>query len=104
MGIPNSEIDEIIHTLLNFQEKFENVFNKYRLQKSRTCNQVYLITKRKHEYENVEIPNNVDISASHIDLLNDIIYVFKHVKRGKGFEIRKNHHLENLLSFFALLH
>jgi hypothetical protein len=90
LNIPTSEIDDIIYLLLNFQEKFETVFKKYQLQKYRTGNQVYLITERRYEYEQTEIPDIVEISTSHITLLNDIIYVFKHIKRGKGFDLVKN--------------
>lgn len=90
LNIPNSEVDKIIYLLLNFQEKFESVFKKYQLQKYRANNHVYLITERKHEYENNEIPDTITISPSHIALLNDIIYVFKHIKRGKGFDLIRN--------------
>lgn len=90
LNIPSSEVDGVIYLLLNFQEKFETVFKKYQLQKYRTDNQVYLITEKRHEYETNPIPNTIEISNSHIALLNDIIYVFKHIKRGKGFDIVRN--------------
>jgi hypothetical protein len=90
LNIPSSEVDGVIYLLLNFQEKFETVFKKYQLQKYRTDNQVYLITEKRHEYETNPIPNKIEISNSHIALLNDIIYVFKHIKRGKGFDIVRN--------------
>jgi hypothetical protein len=90
LNIPNSEIDEIIYLILNFQEKFEDVFKKYQLKKYRKNNQVYLITERKQENEKIEIPPTIYISNSHIKLLNDIIYIFKNVKRGQGFNIDKN--------------
>ncbi|MFX1377907.1 MAG: hypothetical protein ACFFA4_02340 [Promethearchaeota archaeon] len=90
LGIPQSQTDEIISLLLNFQEKFENVFKNYQIRKYRANNQVYLITDKKDEYEKIEIPPTIYISNSHIKLLNDIIYIFKHVNRGKGFDIVKN--------------
>lgn len=90
LNIPKTEVDEIIRLLLNFQDLFENVFKKYRLQKYRTGNQVFLITEKKDENETHEIPKTIIITDSHIKLLNDIIYVFKHVKRGNGFDIVKN--------------
>ena len=90
LNIPNSEVDKIIYLLLNFQEKFENVFKKYQLQKYRADNHVYLITEKKHEYETTAVPDTIEISPSHIALLNDIIYVFKHIKRGKGFDLVRN--------------
>jgi hypothetical protein len=90
LNIPNSEIDEIIYLILNFQEKFEYVFKKYQLRKYRKNNQVYLITDIKQQNGKIEIPPTIYISNSHVKLLNDIIYVFKNVKRGQGFDIDKN--------------
>jgi len=90
LGIPRSEVDDIIDLFLNFQGIFEMVFKKHRLQKYRAGNQVYLITEKRDNYKAHEIPETITLSASHIKLLNDIIYVFKHVKRGKGFDIVKN--------------
>jgi hypothetical protein len=90
LKIPHSQTDDIIYLLLNFQEKFENVFKKYKIRKFPANNQVYLITERKDEYKEIEAPPTIEISSSHIELLNDIIYIFKHVKRGNGFDIVKN--------------
>jgi len=90
LKIPNSEVDGIIELLLNFQEKFEDVFNKYHIKKYRVNNQIYLITERKDQFESLQIPATIKISPSHLKLLNDLIYVFKHVKRGKGFDIGNN--------------
>ncbi|MFX1419975.1 MAG: hypothetical protein ACFE9N_13735, partial [Promethearchaeota archaeon] len=90
LNIPNSEVDEIIGLILNFQDIFENVFKKYRLQKYRTGNQVYLITEKIYKQDQITAPKNIMFTSSQIHLLNDIIYIFKHVKRGKGFDIVKN--------------
>jgi hypothetical protein len=90
LNIPQSQTDDLIYLLLNFQEKFQNVFNKYKLKKYLANNQVYLITEREDKYEKIDAPQEIQISSSHIELLNDIIYIFKHVKRGNGFDIVKN--------------
>lgn len=90
LKIPQSQTDDLIYLLLNFQEKFDNVFKKYKIKKYLTNNQIYLITERKHECEKIKAPQIIQISSSHIELLNDIIYIFKHVKRGNGFDIVKN--------------
>lgn len=90
LNIPPSEVDEIVHLLLNFQDIFEKVFTKYQLQKYRTNNHVYFIVERRQEDNVIEVPDLIKISASQITLLNDIIYVFKHIKRGKGFDLIKN--------------
>ncbi|MFX0141126.1 MAG: hypothetical protein ACFFDN_46235 [Candidatus Hodarchaeota archaeon] len=92
LGLSNGEIDEIISLLLNFQEVFESVFKNYQLKKIRTGNQLYLIANKKEidALEKFEIPEIVNISNSHLKLFNDIIYVFKFVKRGKGFDVIQN--------------
>jgi len=87
LKIPTSEIDEFVYLILNFQETFENVFKEYRIQKKRQNDQVYLIVEKKIKDNN---PRTIKISTSHLRLFNDIIYTFKFVKRGKGFDTTKN--------------
>ena len=91
LNIPNTEIDEFIYLILNFQEKFENVFLTYRLKKKIENGTIYL-TVEKREIDSIPIrpPEIITFSPSQVQLLNDIIYTFKHVKRGKGFDIAKN--------------
>lgn len=87
--------------LLNFQNLFESVFNKYVIKKTRLKNQIYFTVEKKDE-EIIEIndidPKTVYISSDHLKLFNDIIYVFKFVNRGKGFDISdgKTELLDNL--------
>jgi hypothetical protein len=87
LKIPISESDEIISLLLDFQNIFKNVFKEYRLKKQRTNNKVYLIVEAEQKDEP---PKTICILRSHIKLLNDIIYTFKYVKRGKGFDLSRN--------------
>ncbi len=92
LKISPSEIDEVIYLLLNFQEKFEITFRNYHLKKKREHNQVYLVTEKNQTFSLKEqhIPNIIKIEAFQLKLFNDIIYTFKFVKRGKGFDIAKN--------------
>jgi len=91
LNIPNTEIDEFIYLLLNFQEKFENVFLTYRLKKKIENGTIYL-TVEKREIDSIPIrPQDIiKFSPSQVQLLNDIIYTFKYVKRGKGFDVVEN--------------
>jgi len=91
LNIPNTEVDEFIYLLLNFQEKFEKVFLTYRLKKKIENGTIYL-TVEKREIDSIPIkpPEIIAFSPFQIQLLNDIIYSFRHVKRGKGFDIAKN--------------
>jgi len=92
LKISPSEIDDIIYLLLNFQEKYDITFRNYHLKKKRENNQVYLIVERNqaHNLNDLHIPNVIEIGAFQLKLFNDIIYTFKFVKRGKGFDIVKN--------------
>jgi len=92
LDIPNSGIEDLISLFLNFQEMFEDVFKEYYIKKKWVGNQLYLITEKKPKSEQRgEDPiRNVEMTTSQINLFNDIIYVFKFVKRGKGFNITKN--------------
>ncbi|MBA7646883.1 hypothetical protein ES703_54649 [subsurface metagenome] len=83
-----SEVEEIICLLLNFQELYETTFNKYSLRKRINNNQVYLITEKIQKLNS--IPLKIRMSQSHINQFNDIIYFFKHIKRGKGFDVLAN--------------
>ncbi|MFX0001312.1 MAG: hypothetical protein ACFE9Q_11290 [Candidatus Hodarchaeota archaeon] len=90
LKIPTSEIDEVISLILAFQEIFENIFQGYKLKKQRANNKVYLIAVRNGKAYRDNVPQTIRIKQSYIRLLNDIIYTFKFVKRGKGFNIAKN--------------
>jgi len=83
-----SEIEKIISLLLNFQELYENTFKQYSLKKKINNNQVYLVTEKIRKLNT--IPRKIRIPQSHINQFNDIIYYFKHIKRGKGFDINTN--------------
>jgi hypothetical protein len=89
LNLPKSEINEIINLILNFQEKFEDVFSNYSLHKIRVNGEVYLHTKKKIN-RNVVAPLVITLTKSQLEKFNDIIYTFKHVKRGKGFDVEKN--------------
>ncbi|GAH72248.1 unnamed protein product [marine sediment metagenome] len=83
-----SEVEEIISLLLNFQELYENTFKQYSLRKKIENSHVYLTTEKIQKL--INIPIKIRMSQSHINQFNDIIYYFKYVKRGKGFDVQTN--------------
>jgi hypothetical protein len=83
-----SEIETLISLLLNFQELYNNTFRQYSLKKKINNNQVYLVTEKIQKLGT--IPGKIRMPQSHVNIFNDIIYYFKHVKRGKGFDIHTN--------------
>jgi hypothetical protein len=82
------EGDELLSTILRFQEIFGSVFKDYSLKKKIINSTIYLVVEKNHMAR--KIPKKVRMLESHINLFNDIIYVFKFVKRGKGFDTVTN--------------
>ncbi|MFX1257040.1 MAG: hypothetical protein ACFFAN_04225 [Promethearchaeota archaeon] len=93
LQIPKSEINNVISLILNFQEMFEEVFKNYRLQKKIINSQRYLVTEKKiteqkeQEEKKNTSPKKIRINKDQSKLLSDIVYLFKRVKRGKGFDL-----------------
>jgi len=88
LNLSPAEVEEIISLLLNFQELYENTFKQYSLRKKIENSQVYLTIEKSEKLNN--IPIKIRMSQSHINQFNDIIYYFKYVKRGKGFDVQSN--------------
>lgn len=89
LSLEPSEVDEIISLILTFQDLFENVFKNYTIKKKIVNNQIYLIAE-PHRTLQCLIPHKIRITKHHLTLLNDIIYFFKFVQRGKGFDVVGN--------------
>ena len=86
LKIPASEIEQVVSLVLKFQEKFETVFGDYRIKKEIINGQIYFAARKK----NVDTPGKVEINLEkdQAKLLSDVIYTFKFVKRGKGFDLK----------------
>ncbi len=89
LKVPKSEIDNFIYLILNFQEKFNGVFKHHVLKKKMDNGTIYLITEKKKNSV-IHIPEIINIKQSDLPILSDIIYLFKFVKRGKGFNSNSN--------------
>lgn len=83
------EIDEVIVLILKFQELFTRTFDTYNVKKKIINNQIFLITEPKKSSQ-FSIPRKIKLSFNNSNLLSDIIYIFKFVKRGNGFDIETN--------------
>ena len=89
LKVPKSEIDNFIYLILNFQEKFNGVFKHHLLKKKMDNGIIYFITEKK-ENSVIHIPEIITIRQSDLPIFSDIIYLFKFVKRGKGFNGKSN--------------
>jgi hypothetical protein len=89
LNLNPSEVDEIIKLILSFQELFTKTFTTYVVKKKIVDNQIFLITEPKKSSQFI-IPKKIKLSSDNFNLLSDIIYMFKFVKRGKGFNVAVN--------------
>lgn len=87
LNLTSLEIDAVLTSLLTFQDLFTNTFKHYIIKKKIIDNEIFLITSPKL---NSGIPKKIKLSCNDYDLLSDIIYIFKFVKRGKGFNVAVN--------------
>jgi len=83
-----SEADEIITLIITFQELLSTTFDTHTIKKEIKDNQIFLITESKKIVD--YIPNKIKLSSEDFNLLSDIIYMFKFVKRGNGFDVKAN--------------
>ena len=84
LKLSNEDVDKIIVLILEFQRIFKSTLKDYHLKKKIIDSQIYFITEKEYE----EIPKEVHMNQSHAKLLSDVIYTFKHVNRGKGFNLK----------------
>ena len=98
LNIPHSEEEGVLTLVLKFQELFEEIICEYRIKKKRENNTTYLVAENKFQKgDRIKIP----LSNAHVKLFNDIIYTFKFINRGKGFDIKSTEaeFLKNLEHF-----
>lgn len=88
LNLNPSEADQIIAFVLTFQELFLNTFDAYFIKKEIRDNQIFLVAEPKRN--NHCIPKKIKLSYEDFNLLSDIVYMFKFVKRGKGFDVKTN--------------
>ena len=93
LEIPNSEIEDLIYLILAFQSEFDSVFREYKLKKKILNGQIYLMTEKKppvHKEKIIIIPETVRIHKRYSKIWSDIIYLFKFVQKGKGFDLEQD--------------
>jgi len=95
LNIPVQEREEYINIILQFQKLFRTTFQSHFLELKEINSSKYLICKNsKHPSQNnmktTHIPQHITISPQNLSLLNDIVYMFTNVKRGKGFDLTQD--------------
>ncbi|TFF99520.1 MAG: hypothetical protein EU542_08945 [Promethearchaeota archaeon] len=95
LSIPVQEREEYLRLILEFQMLFQTTFQTHSLEVKEIDSIRYLFcknlknsTKRNHQIS--QIPEHINISSQDLSLLNDIVYMFTNVKRGKGFDLKED--------------
>jgi len=100
LNIPNSENEDLIHFILTFQSEFDSVFREYRLKKTILDGQIYLMVEKKppvHKEKMIIIPETVRMPKNYSKIWSDIIFLFKFVQKGKGFDLEQDSQVINHL-------
>ncbi len=116
LGISINESEDIIKLILKFQNLFHSTFNDYELIPKKINNSLYFLTEKftskiqdkKEEKDNRNKTIELKLKQDELNMLNDIIYIFKHVNRGKGFDLSLNnsdlmHNIKSLKSSYPAI-
>jgi hypothetical protein len=97
LQIPVKKRKIYVNLILRFQELFHTVLKEYEVKEIQQDGISYLKTRKadiKKEYSRSQtnhlkklVPKEIVLSKSQIIFWNDIIYSFKNVRRGKGFNL-----------------
>ncbi|MFX0073735.1 MAG: hypothetical protein ACFFAO_21865 [Candidatus Hermodarchaeota archaeon] len=90
LKIGESNVNELIEFILNFQHMFKTTLNNYELKKMDDGNSIFLIAELKEEdqIQTIKSFNKlVECDKQDAKLISDFIYTFKFIKRGKGFDL-----------------
>jgi hypothetical protein len=92
LKLSRSELEDVLKLIFRFQKLFNSAFEGYVLCKKWKNDKTYLVLKSKSEVkdDNVLDAKEIELSRDQIKLLSDIIYFFRRVKIGKGFDLKRN--------------
>jgi len=97
LQIPTKERKLYVELILNFQELFHTVLRGYEVKVIEANNCSYIKSQKRNnlkKYNEREtnnlgdsLPEEIILTKTETILWNDIIYLFKNVRRGKGFHL-----------------
>ena len=80
------ETNDTISLILKFQKLFKQIFLGHHLEKKFVNGALYLIAHK--DVTHPLIPHQINMTHANAKLFSDITYTFKHVNRGKGFNLK----------------
>ena len=96
LELSKADSNQVIDLIFKIQDVFKTVLYEYDLERKTINNVNYLIAKKttnnlanwiKKDVEVQKIPKEIEINKIDVDIINDMVYMFKFVKRGKGFNL-----------------
>ncbi|MBD3256259.1 MAG: hypothetical protein GF383_14270 [Candidatus Lokiarchaeota archaeon] len=86
LQISGSHKDQLLELLLRFQSLFQETLSHHGLESYKKDGFIYLKTKPRAPCP----PPYFCLEPEDLDVINDFIYAFKNVRRGKGFHLDGN--------------
>ena len=86
LELSTQDANNIISLILKFQKIFKQIFLEYHLDKKFVNGALYLIAHKDNARP--LIPQQINMTHTNAKLFSDITYTFKHVNRGKGFNLK----------------
>ncbi len=86
LKLSDQDANNILTLVLKFQKLFKNTFKHHQLQRKIVNGAIYLIADK--DDTRPIIPKQIHMTHSSAQLLSDVTYTFKHVNRGKGFNLK----------------
>ena len=92
LNMSEQDLEEVLELVFRFQNLFNSVISDFFLCKKWKNDKYYLILKSKSDVACQDFSDlkEVEINRTQVNLLSDVIYYFRHVKIGKGFNINRN--------------
>ena len=95
LSIPVQEREDYLRLILEIQTLFQTTFQTHSLEVKQIDSTRYLFCKNlknltQKNRQTRKIHERFTISSHDLSLLNDIVYMFTNVKRGKGFDLKDN--------------
>ncbi len=111
LSIPISEREDVLEIILKFQHLFQSTLRNHKLIPYKINNSLYFITENYkdgqviiREEENIRKKKEIILDQKDLNNLNNMIYIFKHVNRGKAFNLEKKNSdlIKNIKRFLKI--
>jgi len=86
LKLSDQDANNILTIIFKFQKLFKRTFKHHQIQRKIVNGAIYLIANK--DDKTPIIPKQIHMTHSRARLLSDVTYTFKHVNRGKGFNLK----------------